>query len=94
MDAGESSASRLSFILHRKQFPVILAFVISINKLKEQSLDKVGIYVDIYHCLAMDCNFHLASSRCGSKIGLKFNDLVLKQMLFWKDVLQLIFSYK
>ena len=42
LDTGEFST--LPFILYRRQFPIVLAFVITINKSQGQSLEKVGIY--------------------------------------------------
>lgn len=43
LNTGESS--KLPFILYRKQFPIVLAFVISINKAQGQSFEEVGIYI-------------------------------------------------
>ena len=37
--------SRLSFTLCRRQFPVIGAFAMTINKLQDQSYNRVGIYL-------------------------------------------------
>ena len=42
LNSGESSS--LPFILHRKQFPVVLAFAITINKSQGQSFNKLGTY--------------------------------------------------
>ena len=42
LDTGEFST--LPSILYRRQFPIVLAFAITINKSQSQSLEKVGIY--------------------------------------------------
>lgn len=43
LNTGESG--KFPFILHRKQFPIVLAFVISINKSQGQSYDIVGLFI-------------------------------------------------
>ena len=43
LNTGESS--KFPFILHRKQFPIILAFAITINKSQGQSFDMVGLFI-------------------------------------------------
>uniref|UniRef100_A0A8C5R4S8 ATP-dependent DNA helicase n=1 Tax=Leptobrachium leishanense TaxID=445787 RepID=A0A8C5R4S8_9ANUR len=40
-----SSNTELPFVLRRRQFPVKLAFAMTINKSQEQTLDRVGIYL-------------------------------------------------
>lgn len=44
LDTGEHNS--LPFILYRKQFPVVLAFAITINKSQGQSFETVGIYLN------------------------------------------------
>ena len=44
LDTGESSD--LPFVLHRRQFPVTLAFTITINKSQGQSFPEVSLYLD------------------------------------------------
>ena len=44
LNTGESS--KLPFILYRKQFPIILAFVMSINKSQGQGFDTDGLYIN------------------------------------------------
>lgn len=53
LDKEESIASRIPFIMHRIQFPVVLPFPYSINKSQAQSIDRVGIYTSIDNSLAM-----------------------------------------
>ena len=43
LNTGENSF--LPFILYRKQFPIILAFAITINKSQGQSFDAIGLYL-------------------------------------------------
>jgi ATP-dependent DNA helicase PIF1 len=40
-----SSESKLPFILNRQQFPVCVAFSMTINKSQGQSLNRVGVYL-------------------------------------------------
>jgi ATP-dependent DNA helicase PIF1 len=40
-----SSESKLPFILNRRQFPVRVAFSMTINKSQGQSLNRVGVYL-------------------------------------------------
>ena len=60
----------LPFILYRRQFPIVLAFAITINKSQGQSLEKVGIYFErplfshgqlfvVYHDVKMQTNYLL-----------------------------------
>ncbi len=39
------SGTNWPFVLRRRQFPVRLAFAITINKSQSQTLDKVGVYL-------------------------------------------------
>jgi ATP-dependent DNA helicase PIF1 len=44
LDTGEYTS--LPFILYRRQFPVVLAFAMTINKAQGQSFETVGIYLN------------------------------------------------
>ena len=41
----ETNESVLPFIMKRRQFPIIVAFAITINKAQGQTYDTVGIYL-------------------------------------------------
>ena len=43
LDTGEFST--LPFIWYRRQFPIVLAFAMTINKSQGRSLERVGIYI-------------------------------------------------
>ena len=60
LDTGEFST--LPFILYRRQFPIVLAFAITINKSQGQSLEKVGIY--FRRPLFSHGQLYVALSRC------------------------------
>ena len=55
-------SSSLPFILYRKQFPIILAFAITINKSQGQNIDNVGIYIK--KSLFTHGQLYVALSRC------------------------------
>ena len=57
-----SDNSSFPFILYRKQFPVKLAFAISINKSQGQSFDRVGLL--LCKPLFSHGQFYVALSRC------------------------------
>ncbi|KAF2367656.1 P-loop containing nucleoside triphosphate hydrolase, partial [Trinorchestia longiramus] len=40
------SGANLPFILKRRQFPLLPAFVMTINKFQGQSFNKVGVYLN------------------------------------------------
>lgn len=65
LDTGDTNASKLPFVLHRRQFPIVLAFAITINKSQGQSFDHVGIYVN--RPLFSHGQLYVALSRCRSK---------------------------
>ena len=54
--------SSLPFILYRKQFPVTLAFCMTINKSEGQSFDCVGLYIK--RQLFSHGQLYVALSRC------------------------------
>lgn len=85
LDTGDSSASKLPFILHRRQFPIVLAFAITINKSQGQSFDRVGIYIN--KPLFSHGQLYVAWSRCRSKTGIKIQSSEIIKNVVWKDVL-------
>lgn len=60
LNTGESSS--LPFILYRKQFPIVLAFAMTINKSQGQSFDVVGLF--IRKPLFSHGQLYVALSRC------------------------------
>ena len=58
-----SSESELPFILRRRQFPIRLAYCISINKGQGQSLDTVGIYLPTPEAIFSHVQLYIALSR-------------------------------
>ena len=61
LNTGNSSS--LPFVLYRKQFPLILAFTMTINKSQGQSFDSVGIYIYIRRPLFSHGQLYVALSR-------------------------------
>ena len=55
-------SSSLPFILYREQFPIVLAFAITINKSQGQSFNSVGIY--LRKSLFSHGQLYVALSRC------------------------------
>ena len=45
---SSSQSDNLPFILHRKQFPLVLAFAITINKSQRKSFDELGLFIQAY----------------------------------------------
>ena len=62
LNTGESSS--LPFILYRKQFPLTLAFCMTINKSQGQSFDYVGLYIK--RKLFSHGQLYVALSRCNN----------------------------
>lgn len=63
LDKEKSNASRVLFMLHRRQYPAVLAFTITIkNKSQGQRFDRVGIIID--RPLFSHVQSYVASSRC------------------------------
>ena len=60
LNTGESSS--LPFILYRKQFPLTLAFCMTINKSQGQSFDYVALYIK--RKLFLHGQLYVALSRC------------------------------
>nr|XP_042909753.1 uncharacterized protein LOC122271690 [Parasteatoda tepidariorum] len=61
----------LPFVLHRTQFPVRLAFAMTINKAQGQTFDKVGLYIDQNSPLFGHGQLYVVLSRCRSMSGIK-----------------------
>ena len=57
-----AEALNLPFILHRKQFPFVLAFAITINKSQGQSFDTVRLFIS--RPLFSHGQLYVALSRC------------------------------
>ncbi|XP_046417440.1 uncharacterized protein LOC124178246 [Neodiprion fabricii] len=79
----------MPFILHRRQFPVRLAFAITINKSQGQSFDHVGIFID--RPIFGHGQIYVALSRCrskkGMKIQLKKNENAIKNIAY-KEIIE------
>uniref|UniRef100_A0AAF5DM37 ATP-dependent DNA helicase n=1 Tax=Strongyloides stercoralis TaxID=6248 RepID=A0AAF5DM37_STRER len=87
LDTGDTSANKLPFVLERRQFPITLAFAITINKSQEQSFNKVGIYVD--KLLFSHGQLYVALSRCKKKEGIKIQSNSVIKNVVWKEILNL-----
>ena len=66
-----SSESELPFILRRRQFPIRLAYCITINKGQGQSLETVGLYLPSPEAIFSHGQLHVALSRVKNPLGLK-----------------------
>ena len=66
-----SSESELPLILRRRQFPIRLAYCITINKGQGQSLDNVGIYLPTPEAIFSHGYLYVALSRVTNPLGLK-----------------------
>ena len=64
-----SMSARLGFILRRRQYPIRLAFGMTINKAQGQSLDRVGIYLN--DPVFAHGQLYVALSRCTDRRNLK-----------------------
>lgn len=87
LNSGECTA--LPFILYRKQFPVVLAFGITINKSQGQSFDMLGIY--FRRSLFSHGQLYVALSRCRDPNNLfienKLNSTNLINNIVWDEIL-------
>jgi len=64
-----SDTERMSFTLRRRQFPLRVAFAMTINKAKGQTLQTVGVYLPkLVFCHGQ---LYVAFSRCGSRRGVR-----------------------
>jgi len=61
--------TKLPFKMHRRQFPLSVAFAMTINKSSEQSLEQVGLYLP--KPFFSHGQLYVALSRVTSKTGLK-----------------------
>lgn len=81
--------SKLPFILFRRQFPLVIAFAITINKSQGQSFDEVGIY--IRKPLFSHGQLYVALSRCKNayKLFIENNsdDKESVNNIVWEDAL-------
>lgn len=83
-----NETSNFPFILHRKQFPVVLAFAMTINKSQGQSFNSVGLY--ILTELFSHGQLYVALSRCTNPnqifIQIDFKDKTKIKNVVWKEV--------
>lgn len=86
MSTGESS--NLPFILYRKQFPIVLAFAITINKSQGQSFDELGIYLD--RPLFSHGQLYVALSRAKDpqKLYIKCSSKENVSNIVWKEIFE------
>lgn len=61
--------TKLPFVLYRRQFPVRLAFALTINKSQGQTFQRVGIYID--RLIFAHGQLYVALSRCTSIENIK-----------------------
>ena len=61
----------MPFTLKRLQFPVRLAFAMTINKSQGQSFDRIGLYIDASRQLFTHGQLYVAVSRCPSNSGIR-----------------------
>ena len=66
-----SSESELPFVLRRRQFPIRLAYCITINKGQGQSLETVGLYLPSPEAIFCHGQLYVAMSRVKNPSGLK-----------------------
>lgn len=71
LDTGDS-VSKLPFVLHRRQFPITLAFAMTFNKSQGQSFDEVGLYFN--KLLFSHGQLYVALSRCTNKDKIKIQN--------------------
>ena len=87
LNTGEFSS--LPFILYRKQFPITLAFCMTINKSQGQSFDYVGLYIK--RPLFSHGQLYVALSRCRNPKNIYIqNELENSseiENIVWKEVL-------
>ena len=65
-------STKLPFILNRRQFPITLAFAITINKSQGQSFENVGLY--IHKPLFSHGQLYVALSRCKNNNKIKIQN--------------------
>ena len=87
LNTGEYTS--LPFILYRRQFPIVLAFAITINKSQGQSLEYVGLYLN--RPLFSHGQLYVALSRCKNfnniYIQNNTNDINIKNIVY-KEILK------
>ena len=66
-----SSESELPFVLRRRQFPISLAYCITINKGQGQSLDTIGLYLPSPEAIFSHVQLYVGMSRVKNQSGLK-----------------------
>lgn len=76
----------MSFVLKRTQFPVRVAFAMTINKSQGQSFEKVGLCVTSDETIFTHGQLYVALSRCKSRAGIKIQcslpQKVIKNIVF------------
>lgn len=86
--SSTNESSNFPFILHRKQFPLILAFCMTINKSQGQSYDSVGLYIN--RPLFSHGQLYVALSRCRNHDKIYIQNVsktknIIKNIV-WKEI--------
>lgn len=86
LNTGEHS--KFPFILYRKQYPIVVAFVITINKSQGQSFEKVGLY--IHRPLFSHGQLYVALSRATNPENIfienKLNNENFIENVVWEEI--------
>lgn len=86
LNTGESNS--LPFVLYRKQFPITIAFGMTINKSQGQSFDSIGLYLRRPLFSHGQLYVALSRSKNPNKIFIQ-NDLINKseiENIVWKEI--------
>ncbi|EUC57657.1 ATP-dependent DNA helicase PIF1 [Rhizoctonia solani AG-3 Rhs1AP] len=87
--ALDTPESEFSFVLQRRQFPIRLAFAMTINKSQGQSVKNVGL--DLEHSTFSHGQLYVALSRCTSPSQIRIftgSDQNVTKNVVYKDVFQ------
>ena len=88
LNTGEST--NLPFILFRKQFPIVLAFAMSVNKSQGQGFDVVGLYIKKKFFSHGQLYVALSRSKDSKNIYIQndLNDENYIENVVWKEVFE------